>query len=67
MYIFKNSFHSIRQNLIFHSINFFYKNISIVNNVGIGTPAFIMASISHIHIGNNVAFAPIVTIKSRES
>lgn len=65
MYVFRSSFHLIGKNVIFHPTNsdFTYNNISIGDNVGIGPHARFIASISHIYIGNNVAFAPNVTIR----
>jgi len=65
MYIFKSSFASIGRNVIFHpdKSEFTYKNITIGDNVGIGNGARFIAAISHIYIGNNVAFAPNVTIR----
>lgn len=65
MYICRSSFTSIGRNVIFHPTNstFSYNTISIGNNVGIGEHAYFTAAISHIYIGNNIAFAPNVTIR----
>lgn len=65
MFIFRSLFNKIGKNVIFHPINsvFSYSNISIGNNVSIGEYAYFMASKSHIYIGNNIAFAPKVTIR----
>lgn len=65
MLIFRSLFNKIGNNVVFHPINsvFSYRNISIGNNVSIGEYAYFMATISHIYIGNNIAFAPKVTIR----
>ncbi|WP_064965674.1 acyltransferase [Tenacibaculum ovolyticum] len=65
MYVFRKSFYSIGENVIFKPTNssFTYNNISIGNNVGIGDNASFIATISHIYIGDNVAIAPNVTIR----
>lgn len=39
------------------------EHVSIGNNVSIGYSCSLMASIAHIHIGNNVMFAPGVVIR----
>lgn len=65
MYICYSSFSAIGKNVLFHPTTsaFSYKTISIGNNVSIGDHAFFNATISHIYIGNNIAFAPNVTIR----
>jgi len=65
MYIYKPCFAGPGENVIFNprKSSFSYKTISVGNNVGIGEGAFFIASKSHIHIGNNIAFAPNVTIR----
>jgi acetyltransferase-like isoleucine patch superfamily enzyme len=65
MFSYTGLFKTIGKNVIFHPINstFSYKTISIGNNVGIGEHAYFTAAISHIYIGNNIAFAPNVTIR----
>lgn len=65
MYMCYSSFASIGKNVVFHPTNsvFSYNTISIGNNVGIGERAYFFAALSHIFIGNNIAFAPNVTIR----
>ena len=65
MYICRSLFDSIGYNVVFNPLNstFSYRTISIGNNVGIGEGAFFYAALSHIYIGNNIAFAPNVTIR----
>jgi acetyltransferase-like isoleucine patch superfamily enzyme len=65
MYLFKGVFCKAGKNVIFHPTNstFSYKTISIGENVGIGERAYFNATLSHIYIGNNIAFAPNVTIR----
>jgi chloramphenicol O-acetyltransferase type B len=65
MYIYKPYFASAGRNVIFSArkSHFSYKTISVGNNVGIGEGAFFSATRSHIYIGNNIAFAPNVTIR----
>lgn len=65
MWYVKSKFNNIGNNVIFHPINshFSYNSISIGNNVWIGDKAYFHAKISHIYIGNNIMFAPKVTIR----
>lgn len=65
MYIYKPCFSSAGVNVIFNArkSHFSYKSISVGNNVGIGEGAIFIATKSHIYIGNNIAFAPNVTIR----
>jgi maltose O-acetyltransferase len=65
MYIAKRAFASCGKNVIFHPVNstFSYKTISIGNNVFIDQNAIFSAPLSHIYIGNNIAFAPNVNIR----
>lgn len=65
MHIYKSTFHTAGKNIIFNPTNsvFSYSTISIGDNVGIGDGAYFNATISHIYIGNNIAFAPNVTIR----
>lgn len=65
MYFTRKIFASCGKNVIFYPTksDFFYRNISIGNNVFIGPGASFIAAISHIHIGNKVLFGPNVTIR----
>lgn len=65
MFLFYSAFDSIGKKVLFHPTNstFSYKTISIGDNVSIGDHAYFFAAISHIYIGNNIAFAPNVTIR----
>ena len=65
MVIFRSLFKSHGKNLIFYPTksDFFYKNISIGDDVFIGPGASFIASRSYIQIGNKVMFGPNVTIR----
>jgi len=65
MHVCKYSLAEVGKNVIFHPTNstFSYGTISIGNDVGIGERACFVAAISHIRIGNHIAFAPNVTIR----
>lgn len=65
MYIFRSLFRYCGRNTIFYPTRseFLYKNISIGNNVFVGSGASFIASISHINIGDNTFFGPNVTIR----
>jgi acetyltransferase-like isoleucine patch superfamily enzyme len=64
MYIVRYLFANCGKNVIFHPTksDFLFKNITIGNDVSIGSGANFFASKSHIYIGNKVMFAPNVTI-----
>lgn len=60
----KSKFHKCGINVrLSRNSDFINSNISIGNNVYIGSRASFIASIAHIHIGNNVMFGPNVTIR----
>jgi acetyltransferase-like isoleucine patch superfamily enzyme len=64
MYIYKEQFASCGKRVYFNPAKsyFLYKTISIGNHVSIGRGAMFMASESSIKIGDNVMFAPNVSI-----
>lgn len=60
----KSKFHKCGTKVrIGRNSEFINKNISIGNNVYIGSRASFIASVAHIHIGSNVMFGPGVTIR----
>jgi acetyltransferase-like isoleucine patch superfamily enzyme len=62
--IFKYRFHRYGKNLSFDPFGVYtYENISIGDNVSLGYRPILIASQSHIVIGNNVMFGPQVTIR----
>jgi hypothetical protein len=65
MYLFRSLFCDCGKNVIFYpmSSEFLYKNVSIGNNVFIGSGASFIAAISHITIGDNTMFGPNVIIR----
>lgn len=65
MYFTRNLFNKCGKNVIFYPTksDFIYKNVSIGNDVFIGSGASFIAAISHIYIGNKVLFGPNVTIR----
>jgi acetyltransferase-like isoleucine patch superfamily enzyme len=65
MILYSNLFAKCGKNIIFFPTNskFFYKNISIGNNVSIGYGASFIATRSQITIGNNTMFGSNVTIR----
>lgn len=65
IFIFKPLFKQCGKKVIFYprKSDFYFKNISIGNNVFIGQGASFIASVSHIYIGNRVLFGPNVTIR----
>ena len=65
MYLYKSLFCKCGKNVIFSPTTsyFLYKNISIGNDVSIAKGVSFIASISHIYIGNKVAFGPNVIIR----
>ena len=63
MYFIKSQFNSVGRNVIFDPFDKIgYKNVSIGNDVFIGSGATFSASESQIIIGNKVMFGPNVTI-----
>jgi len=65
MFLYRDQFASCGKNVVFFPTksDFYYKNISLGNNVFIGSGASFIASISHISIDNNTFFGPNVTIR----
>lgn len=65
MYLYRSLFAKCGKNVVFYPTksDFYYSNISIGDNVYIGPGASFIASVSHIHISNNVSFGPNVTIR----
>jgi acetyltransferase-like isoleucine patch superfamily enzyme len=65
MYLYRSLFKECGKNTIFYPTrsDFFYRNISIGDDVFIGPGASFIASLSRINIGNKTFFGPNVTIR----